>query len=291
MPLHRFPHLIEFVRAACGEPGEVALSLRLLPFRCGGVDIGWVTLRFAEHLRRWPLWFHRIPDGVTFRTTPDTPANRSEAIAQVTAALCSEGVIGGWRDEVVSVAPEFGAEDLFQIERAATRHFGLMAYASHATGFVEAGDDKHLWISRRAATKSVDPNQLDNLVGGRIAVGFSPSQTIMKEAWEEAGIPMSLLGVIKPSAVIEVAYPVPEGLHQETLFSYDLPLPEGFTPVNQDGEVQSITRMSVSDTTNAILAGEFTLDAGTVTIDFLIRHGLLAASEAEISELRRLIRG
>ena len=291
MASRRFLNLVDFVGAACGDPTEVALSLGLLPFRCGGIDIGWVTPRFAGHLARWPRWFDCRAPGATLRTTPDTPAARSEAIAQVTAALRSEGVIRGWRDELVAATKTFGAEELFRIERAATRHFGLMAYASHATGFVEAGNDRHLWISRRAATKSVDPNQLDNLVGGRIAAGFSPSQTIMKEAWEEAGIPMSLLGIIKPAAVIRVAYPVPEGLHQETLFAYDLALPESFTPVNQDGEVQSITRMSVSDTANAILAGEFTLDAGTVTVDFLIRHGLLAASDAEIGELRRLIRG
>lgn len=291
MASRRFSRLPDFVQAACGEPSDVALSRGLLPFRCGGEDVGWVTPQFADRLARWPLWFQSLADGITLRTTPDTPGMRSEAIAQAAAALRAEGVINGWREELVSVAPEFGDDELFRIERAATRHFGLMAYASHATGFVEAGNDKHLWISRRAATKSVDPNQLDNLVGGRIAAGFSPSQTIMKEAWEEAGIPMSLLGIIKPSAVIQVAYPVPEGLHQETLFAYDLALPEGFTPVNQDGEVQSITRMTVSDTVEAILAGEFTLDAGTVTIDFLIRHGSLAASDAEIGEMRRLIRG
>lgn len=287
----RFSRLLEFVQAACGEPVDVALSLGLQPFRCQGVDIGWVTPALADRLTGWPLWFHRLADGVTLRTTPDTPAMRSEAIAQVAASLRAEGVIGGWRDELVSVAPRFGDDDLFRIERAATRHFGLMAYASHGTGFIAEREDKPLWISRRAATKAVDPGRLDNLVGGRIAAGFSPSQTIMKEAWEEAGIPMSLLGIIKPAAVIQVAYPVVEGLHQETLFAYDLGLPGHFTPVNQDGEVASIHQLSVEETIEAIVDGEFTFDAGTVTIDFLIRHGLLQDSAEDLAAMRRLIRG
>lgn len=291
MPPPRFSRLTEFLQAACGEPGDVALSLGLLPFRCGGFDIGWMSPAFAQRLARWPLWFHFLVDGITLRTTPDTPDERSDAMGQVAAALRAEGVINGWRDELVSAAVEFGAQELFRVERAATRHFGLMAYASHATGFIAEREDKPLWISRRAATKSVDPGRLDNLVGGRIAAGFSPSQTIMKEAWEEAGIPMSLLGIIKPAAVIQVAYPVPEGLHQETLFSYDLPLPGHFTPINQDGEVASIRQMSVAETIEAILDGEFTLDAGTVTIDFLIRRGLLQESAEELAHLRRLIRG
>lgn len=291
MPPRRFSHLADFLRAACGEPADVALAHGLLPFRCGGFDIGWMKADFAQRLARWPLWFHYLVDGVTLRTTPDTPAERSDAIAQVAAALRAEGVIHGWRDELVSVAVTFGADELFRLERAATRHFGLMAYASHATGFIADEAEKRLWISRRAASKAVDPGHLDNLVGGRIAAGFSPSQTIMKEAWEEAGIPMSLLGIIKPSAVIEVAYPVPEGLHQETLFAYDLALPSHFTPVNQDGEVASIRSMGIADTIEAILQGEFTVDAATVTIDFLLRHDLLPAGTEDIAVMQRLIRG
>ena len=290
MPPPRFSRLTEFLQAACGEPGDVALSLGLLPFRCGGFDIGWMSPAFAQRLARWPLWFHFLVDGITLRTTPDTPDERSDAMGQVTATLRAEGVINGWRDELVSAAVEFGAQELFRVERAATRHFGLMAYASHATGFIADEADRRLWISRRAATKSVDPGRLDNLVGGRIAAGFSPSQTIMKEAWEEAGIPMSLLGIIKPAAVIQVAYPVPDGLHQETLFAYDLALPSHFTPVNQDGEVASIRPMGVGDTIEAILQGEFTLDAGTVTIDFLLRHDLLPAGAEDIAVMQRLIR-
>jgi 8-oxo-dGTP pyrophosphatase MutT (NUDIX family) len=243
----------------------------------------------ADHLANWPLWFQCQPDAITLRTTPDTPAARSAAIGQASAALAAKGVIQGWRDELVSVAPDFGDEELFRIERAATRHFGLMAYASHATGFVIDRGGKSLWISRRAATKSVDPGRLDNLVGGRIAAGFSPSQTMMKEAWEEAGVPVSLLTALKPAAVLRVAYPVPEGLHRETLYAYDLELPGHFTPMNQDGEVASITRMTIPDTIEAILSGEFTLDAGAVTVDFLLRHGHLQPTHADLAELRALL--
>ena len=46
-----------------------------------------------------------------------------------------------------------------------------------------------------------------------------------------------------------------------------------------------------AETIEAILDGEFTLDAGTVTIDFLIRHRLLQESAEELAHLHGLIRG
>ena len=46
-----------------------------------------------------------------------------------------------------------------------------------------------MWIARRSPTKAIDPDLLDNLVGGGIAAGQSVPTTVVKEAWEEAGIP------------------------------------------------------------------------------------------------------
>ena len=101
------------------------------------------------------------------RPTPSTAA--PPRMAEVTRALEPEGVIRGWRDEPVSISHHYAAPELLRIERAATRHFGMMAYGAHLNGFTRRGGEPHLWIARRAAAKSVDPDRLDNLVGGRIA--------------------------------------------------------------------------------------------------------------------------
>jgi hypothetical protein len=67
----------------------------------------------------------------------------------------------------------------------------------------------------------------------------------------------------------------PEGLVREDLSVYDLALPPGLVPQNQDGEVQSITLLPVADALAQAAAGTMTVDAALVTLDFALRHGLL----------------
>jgi 8-oxo-dGTP pyrophosphatase MutT (NUDIX family) len=223
------------------------------------------------------------------RSTPDTAHGRSVAMAEVTRALARDGVIRGWRDEPVSVSHHYAAPELLQIERAATRHFGMMAYGAHVNGFTRRKGEPHLWIARRSAAKSVDPDRLDNLVGGRIACGYTVDETVRKEAWEEAGIPSSLLGEVACASVVRVEYSVPEGLHREIIFVHDLWLPEEFRPQNQDGEVARLYCLSIPETIEAMLAGEFTLDAGAVTVDALLRNAVLAPEDPQYLDLVRLL--
>jgi 8-oxo-dGTP pyrophosphatase MutT (NUDIX family) len=112
---------------------------------------------------------------------------------------------------------------------------------------------------------------------------------LRKEAWEEASIPPALLeGAVCISAV-RVEYSVPEGLHREILFVHDLWLPDDFKPVNQDGEVAEIRRLPLEDVVEHILQGDFTLDAGTVMIDGLLRQGALLPEDPLYLELLRLL--
>jgi 8-oxo-dGTP pyrophosphatase MutT (NUDIX family) len=226
---------------------------------------------------------------VALRTTPDTPHGRTVALHEVTRALAKEGVIQGWRDEMVSVSHHYAAPELLRIERAATRHFGMIAYAAHLTGFTRRGGEPYLWIARRAASKSVDPDRLDNLVGGRIATGYTVAETIEKEAWEEAGIPTPLVRGLPCASVVRAEYSVPEGLHREIMFAHDLWFPEDFRPQNQDGEVARLYCLSVPETIEAMLEGEFTLDAGAVTVDAFLRHGILAPEDPQFLDLVRLL--
>jgi len=211
-------------------------------------------------------------------------------MAEVTRELAREGVIRGWRDELVSVHPHYGMPELLRIERAASRHFGLMSYAAHVNGFMRKGGLAHVWVARRSADKSIDPDKLDNLVGGRIAAGMSVDETLRKEAWEEAGIAPSLLAGLNCMGAVRVEYSVPEGLHREILFVHDLWLPPEFTPANQDGEVSEIRCMPVEEVLQNILAGAFTLDSGTVMIDGLLRLGAVLPEDAQYLELLRMMK-
>ena len=290
MKTRLYADLASFVRAACTHASHLDREVPLLPFYVREHPVGWLRPSFADLLRRWPHIFETTAAFVALRAAPDTVHGRTAAMAEVTQALEKEGVIRGWRDEPVSISHHYAAPELLRIERAATRHFGMMAYGAHLTGFTRRGGEPYLWIARRAATKSVDPDRLDNLVGGRIASGYTVEETIRKEAWEEAGIPADLLEGVACASVVRVEYSVPEGLHREIMFAHDLWLPEDFRPQNQDGEVARLYCLSIPETLEAILAGEFTQDAGAVTVDALLRNGVLAPEDPQYLDLVRLLK-
>jgi len=285
-----YADLLAFVRAACGHASHAADELPVLPFYVREHAVGWLRPSFADLLRRWPHVFDVNPAFVTLRATPDTPAGRSAAMAEVTRDLAREGLIRGWRDELVSVSDRYAAPELLRIERAATRYFGMMGYGAHLNGFTRSGGRVDVWVARRSPDKAVDPDKLDNLVGGRISAGLSVDETLRKEAWEEASIPPSLLGSLTCIGAVRVEYAVPEGMHREVLFVHDLWLPEDFKPANQDGEVSEIRRTPVEDVLTALLAGDFTLDSGVVMIDGLLRLGAVLPEDPQYLDLLRLMK-
>ena len=285
-----YADLLGFVRAACTHASHAGRELPALPFYVKEHVVGWLRPSFADRLRRWPHVFEVGEAYVNLKAKPDTAAGRTEAMAEVTRELARDGVLTGWRDEMVSIAPAYGQPELLRIERAASRHFGIMAYGAHLNGFVRRGGMTHVWIARRSPDKPVDPDKLDNLVGGRISAGMSVDETLRKESWEEAGMSPGLLGGLNCVSAVRVEYSVPEGLHREILFVHDLVLPEDFKPQNQDGEVSEIRCMPVEDVLASILAGEFTLDAGVVMIDGLLRLGAVLPEDTQYLDLLRLMK-
>jgi 8-oxo-dGTP pyrophosphatase MutT (NUDIX family) len=190
----------------------------------------------------------------------------------------------------VSVFPHYGMPELLRMERAASRHFGILGYGAHVNGFTRVGGLVHVWIARRSPDKFVDPDKLDNLVGGRIPAGLTVDETLRKEAWEEAGLAPSLLRDVNCVSAVRVEYSVPEGLHREILFVHDLWLPPEYKPANQDGEVSEIRLVPVEEAIQGILTGEFTLDAGTVMVDGLLRLGAVLPEDPQYLDLQRLLK-
>ena len=61
-------------------------------------------------------------------------------------------------------------------------------------------------------------------------------------------------------------------MHHETLFTFDLEVPEIFTPQNQDQEVSEFVLVNYEEALDLVLKEQMTIDAGVVTADFLLRH-------------------
>ena len=231
-----------------------------------------MLLRFADV-------FHRCPSGSTsglaFNAALSSSDARTAALDRLVAVLAAEGRLSAWRGERYAIATHLGAPPLCLIERAAARFFGIRTYAAHVNGLVRGGPTS-MWLARRSPGKAIDPGMLDNLVGGGIAAGATVAATMVREAWEEAGIPPEVAVTATPAGEVRVCRSQPDGLQRETIFTHDLFLPADFMPSNQDGEAIEHRTVSLVEAA-ALIANDrgsdvVTADASLVILDFLLRH-------------------
>jgi 8-oxo-dGTP pyrophosphatase MutT (NUDIX family) len=249
---------------------------RFLPLDAEG-RVGWIRRDLVASLHRWPDVF--AIDERSVRLRPGSGADRTAALAKVTRDLVAAGTISGWRDETYAIRASAQSAPLFHIERAAVRFFGLTSSASHLNGFVQGRDGMRVWIARRSATKSIDPNRLDSLVGGGIPSGQDSWQALLRECHEEAGIESALAVQATAVGALAVCHEVPEGLHSEILYAHDLALPADFQPRNVDAEVSEFKLLSPMEVADRVANEEFTVEAGLVTLDFLVRRQEIADPE------------
>lgn len=248
---------------------------RYRSFLVDGVSVGHVRHDFAEHLRSFPEVFRVSEASVRFVRELDDVSGRSEAMARVAGTLARQGLLSPWRDETYDVGAQHDSCCLFRLERAAVRFFGFLARAVHVNGLVNVSGEPYMWIARRSANKAIDPGMLDNLVGGGLASGLTIAQTVVKESWEEAGIPAALAGTARAQGQVRVLREVPEGLHTEVIYLHDLWLPADFIPKNQDGEVAELRLTAMRDVLAELAAdGRYTADAALVALDCLARCGV-----------------
>ncbi|WP_144144259.1 NUDIX hydrolase [Paraburkholderia sp. BCC1884] len=249
-----------------------------LPFWIDAQQVGWIRSSDVPLLARWPDVFAIDHARVTLAPTFDTVDLRSAALGSVIGALDAEGRIPGWRNETYAIRNAFDAPPLAYIERAASRFFGTMTYAVHLNGVVEYAHSAaskgapQLWIARRSDTKATDPGMLDNVVAGGIGWGFGVEATIVKECWEEAGIPEEIAARAVAGRTAHVLQSLPEGTQAEQIFIYDLALPADFAPRNQDGEVGEHRLARIDEVARWIEEGAMTVDASLATLDCLLRR-------------------
>ena len=251
-----------------------------VPLELGAERIGWIRRDQADRLRAWPRVFEFSEKKILLRPAPE--AVQSAALAEVARALARDGAIQDWRGETYAIGARAGAAPAFHLERSAMRFFGFTSSAAHLNGFVSENDDQTILIARRASTKSIDPGMLDTLVAGGVPSGQDAWQTLLRECGEEAGIAQSLAGRSRPAGVLQVCREVPDGVHSEFLHVFDLTLPAGFAPRNADGEVSEFMALAADRLLERVARGEFTLEAGLVAADFILRHGLLRDADPRL---------
>ena len=249
-----------------------------LPFALAGTVVGSVARRHLQALAAFEQWLRIDGQCVTLHCAAEA---RDAALATINHALREAGHVVAWRNETYAVVLQHGEPPLALIERASSRFWGTLTFGAHCNGYVAGADGRptHLWIARRSFDKPTDPGLLDNLVGGGVPWNQTPFETLVREGWEEAGLTPQQMRAATPGTVMHLHRDIPEGLQHEHLFAFDLRLPPEVRPVNQDGEVCELHCLPVAEALERAAAGEMTVDAALVTLDFGLRHGLLPAAE------------
>ena len=249
---------------------------RFRPWTIGGRTVGFLRADFLEHLRGFPDVFEIGGDTIALSSVLSSPEARTEAIAGICRELAAEGVLEPERGEMFPVAPRWGVGPLAEVDRRWVNHFGLPAYGVHMNGYVRDEDGIRMWIARRSRHKMTHPGQLDNLVAGGQPAGLGLYENMVKEADEEAAIPLEIAQGVKPVGTISYVMETEAGLKLDTMYSFDLELPPDFEPVNNDGEVESFMLMPLAEVAAIVRDSfEFKFNCNLVIIDFLIRHGFL----------------
>lgn len=263
------------------------------PFIVAGERVGWVRRELAGKLGQWPQIFDLAGDKVMLRDSAGGVEDRTGAVAEICEALVAQDLLPPNRSEQFPVMAAFGDAPLLRLDRAWVPAFGVTAYGVHVNGYVETPSGPELWIGVRSADSLVDPGKLDNMVAGGQPAGLSLDENLIKEAAEEASVPEALARQAQPAGALsyamELVGEVPGGLRRDVLFVYDLPVPEDFHPVGQDGEHSSFKQMPAAQALRLVdETGGFKFNVNLVIIDFAIRHGILTP---EHPDYLKLIRG
>src|SRR6516165_8918086 len=254
---------------------------RVVPLIAGNDRIGLLRRDNAGALQRFPDVF-TVEDDKARLLASGKPSAVSQAVEGVVDALVAENRVPKWRNETFDVAPGWGAPPVFRLDRGAVPFFGTRAYGVHLNGYRRDGDLLHLWVGRRALDKQVAPDKLDNIVAGGIGNGHGVADTLLKEGEEEASIPPSLTKKAIPVGAVSYRMETSLGIRDDVLFVYDLEMPAGFVPQNQDGEIVRFELMPAPAVVERVRStDDFKFNVNLVILDFALRHGVLRPDDPE----------
>jgi len=216
---------------------------------------------------------------------------RTEVIKAITKDLHQHQKIKSWVGEQYDVAENFGEPVLFTIERAAATFFGVQKYGVHVNGYTIKDNKYYLWIAKRAIDKPTWPGKLDHIVAGGHATGMAIQTTLEKECQEEAGMSKELSQQAIAVSLVDYNIQVDNKLSRDTLFVYDIKLPENFNPVNTDGEVEEFYLLPIEEVLQIVnQTDDFKTNCNLVIIDFAIRHGFIQPDQKLYTQIVKGLR-
>ncbi|KAK6454562.1 thiamine pyrophosphokinase [Scheffersomyces xylosifermentans] len=253
----------------------------------GVTPIGLVSAEIATYFRQEgnSIITDDAKKSITIKPEYDTIAKRNELFADIAARwrklpAFNDLLDKGWRNELYTVFNPSQVPYL-HLERAFSVLTGVITYGAHLTGYVPADKTSNgklkLWIPRRSATKPTYPGMLDNTVAGGLGYPHGIWETVVKECYEEAGLPEDFVKThARSTGVLSYMYVTDDGRVQpEVEYIYDLVFDDETTvvPLPVDGEAEDFKLMEIDEVLQRVRQGEFKGNCALVILDFLIRHG------------------
>lgn len=243
-------------------------------WRVAGRTVGWLTAQAAERLGAAGGLFEQDARGLRLAPGLDDFDSRSLALAELVDRLAAEGRIHPPMGEYYPVTDGERHQALCRLDRSAAAFFGIRAFGQHLNGYVRDGDRLLMWVGRRARDRLIYPGRLDNLVAGGLPYAVGLTDNLVKECYEEAGMPASLARQARPVGLVSYNAVGPRGYKPDVLYCYDLALPADFKPINTDGEVEDFQLLPLDEVARLVReTDEFKLNCNLVVTDFLLRHG------------------
>lgn len=261
-----------------------------MPFIVAGTRVGSVKLSFADQLNTYAD-FDLDPDSCKLHWSPPVLFDFDSlnlAMENLTVRLLDDGLLPYRHGELFPVTTGHRDEPLFLMDRAVVPYFGIRAFGQHMNGFTRRNGEIYMWIARRSAKKRHAAGMLDHLVAGGLPWGLSLEQNLAKECWEEAGIPAELAVHAQLTSQLSYRRETEVGVKPDTLYCYDLELPDDFAPRCTDGEVDGFELWPLDQVAESVHdSNDIKLNCNLVMIDFLIRHGYIPTHHAEYTEIVR----
>lgn len=249
---------------------------RFAELRLDGRTIAWPSPAAAVEIASLPSLFREESGYWTFAPGCASAAARTDALAAVADALRAKGRLRPPRGENYAVVAEWGEPAAATLDRSAAVALGIRCFGVHLNGYVRRADGLHLWVSRRAKDKEVAPGKLDNIVAGGQPAGLSLRDNLAKECGEEASLSPELAARAIPVGLVRYCFSTETGLKPDTLFCYDLEVPDDVIPTPNDNESEGFELWPVARVMQTLAAtDDFKFNVPLVILDFALRHGVL----------------
>lgn len=255
-------------------------------FVISGQRVGYVKDFMCRALAQWPEYFSMSEVKIELIADVKSFDHRSKILDEVVHQLVDQGVIANYLGEVYPVTANSRDQMFAVLDRGSAAYFGIKAYGQHLNGYVISDDGLKLWTACRASDRIHFPGKLDNIVAGGLPHNISLKNNLLKECQEEADIPAQLAKRARATGAITYCCETEVGLKPDTLYCYDLELPQSFVPQNTDGEVAEFQLLNLENLIKQIRdTDDFKPNCNLVFLDFFIRHGVIRPEQENYVEL------